>query len=452
MYWMWPHAPVKEEARWDEEVEPAVQMIEFSERTCPKCGEPLNTLREGREVVLRCTCDWEKGFHQRVKRTIHPTFYVGGVKKMIHWRPPLFNVDPNGHLYNFMVAQKVLAIRRVYDFAFCGGGLAASLASSRNLFIRGPKGSGRGLIVASIKFYAAAKDVSATPASGDWALFKNEVMEAENFNRQGEIAKASLGSSYINVDLMTIENIRAEPGLVSTRRKVRGAGIIDLVLAKRQSRFGSMVFSSFDFCKEFGDALGDKLPEIINEETTRLILLFSPQEADVSMRTVESRLEQCRKNFSDLAGKARKKNWREESSEQEQDRQIVMDFMASSSLLPCSEAVNMELSAFRTAGDNPYVKSLLEHVEAERLDDPLSYEESFRGAVFDVLRRSKYMSERLTDKETSELASIMRLASDPSLPKQRALAILLKKKMSGISSPEENEEAESLMGEVPPCQ
>lgn len=424
-------------------------MTDFSERKCPVCGEPLNVLRGGKEVVLRCTCDWEKGFHERTKRTIHPSFYVGGVKKMVHWRPPMFNVEPQSQVYNFMVAQKIVTIRRIYDFCFSREGLEGSIAKGRNLFVRGPKGSGRGLIVASIKFYAAAKDISATPVSGDWALLKNEIMEAESFSKQGEMAKASLVQSYVNVDLMTLENIRAETGLASSNRKLRGASIIDMVLAKRQARQGSMVFSSFDFVREFGESFGDKLVEIVNDDSTSMALLFSPQEADVIVKSTENKLEQSRKAFSEMAGKTRKKNWNEELKEQDEDERIVFDLMACSSLLSSSEEVSAELMAYREAGDNPYLRSLLRHVEANRLDDPLSYDDRLRRTVIEILRRSRHMSDKMSDKDVQELATIMRLSSDPGMNEARSLAVILKKKMSGESSPEEDEEAEILLREVP---
>jgi hypothetical protein len=425
-------------------------MNEFSERKCPVCGEPLNVLRGGKEIVLRCTCDWEKGFHERTKRTIHPSFYVGGVKKMVHWRPPMFNVDPQSQVYNFMVAQKVIAIRRIYDFSFTKDGLEGSIAKGRNLFVRGPKGSGRGLIVASIKFYAAAKDISATPVSGDWALFKNEVMEAESYSKQGEMAKASLGQTYVNVDLMTLENIRAEPGLLSAGRKIRGASVIDMVLAKRQAKQGSMVFSSFDFAREFGETFGDKLVEIINDDSTSMALLFSPQESDVIVKATENKLEQSRKAFYDMAGKTRKKNWNEELKDQDEDERTVFDLMACSSLLSASEEVSVELAAYREAGDNPYLRSLLKHVEADRLDDPLSHDDRLRRTVIEILRKSRHMSDKMTDKEVQELATIMRLSSDPVLDEDRRLAVILKKKMSGESSVEEDLEAETLLQEASP--
>jgi len=423
-------------------------MSEFSERKCPDCGEPLNAWRDGREVVLRCTCDWEKGFHQRTKMTIHPTFYVGGVKKMVHWRPPMFGVDPQSHIYNFMVAQKAITIRRIHDFCFGGEGLEESLSKGRNLFIRGPKGSGRGLIVASIKFYAAAKDISATPVSGDWALFKNEVMEAESFSKTGEMSKASLGQAYVNVELMTLENIRAESGLMPTGRKARGAAVIDMILAKRQARRGSMVFSSFDFAGEFGVTFGDKLLEIVMDESTAMALLFSPQEVDVVVKATDNKLEHARKVFSDMAGKTRKKNWNEELKDQDEDERVVFELMACSSLLSSYDEVSAELMAYREAGDNPYLRALLAHIEADRLDDPLSYDDRMRKTITEILRRSKHMSDKMTDKEVQELASIMRLSSSTNLKDSIRLAIILKKKMSGESTPEEDEEGEALLGEA----
>jgi hypothetical protein len=151
-----------------------------------------------------------------------------------------------------------------------------------------------------------------------------------------------------------------------------------------------------------------------------------------------------------MAGKTRKKNWNEELKDQDEDERIVFDLMACSSLLSASEEVAVELAAYREAGDNPYLRSLLKHVEADRLDDPLSYDDRLRDTIIEILRKSRHMSDRMTNKEVQELASIMRLSSDPALDEARRIAVILKKKMSGESSAEEDAEAESLLREGSP--
>ena len=131
---------------------------EFIQKNCPECGEPKNAIREGKERRLRCKCDWERGFFDRVKATIHPDFYEKSVKTLRDWHPAIY--EPFGHWdkskempteeQRIVMAQKAVAIHLIYDYCYrkgaAGVALEDSVSSGKNIFIRGPYGSGRGLL------------------------------------------------------------------------------------------------------------------------------------------------------------------------------------------------------------------------------------------------------------------------------------------------------------------
>lgn len=291
---------------------------EFEQKTCPECGEPKNALRSGKEILLRCKCDWERGFFDRVKATIHPEFYEKSVKTLRDWHPAIY--EPFGHWdrskempteeQRVVMAQKAVAIHALYDFCFRKAGdgktaLEESVASGKNMFIRGPYGSGRGLLAASIKMMAAAKCLSATPVPAyEYDIFKSEIYKAEALGQDGGIAKAEVGSKYTGVDIMVLENVRAESTInmagVHVPRKFKAAGAVDAMIAERICRRGSIVVTSYDFVGEIADTFGDTFYDVfLRSEKTSLILLLGKDEISRAVKSVRDQVKKTKASLQD---------------------------------------------------------------------------------------------------------------------------------------------------------
>jgi hypothetical protein len=278
----------------------------FIPRTCPSCGDPKNELRDGVEYLLRCNCDWERGFIERVRKTVNPSCWRvdernRDVKKLTDWDPPIFNQDVDSTFHNLLVVQKAILMRRLNDFCFkileknekTGEkkyALSQSVDLGRNLFIRGPSGSGRGLIVASIKLLAAVKDMSATPNPGEWVTMRNDLIESESFGITGDMAKIRVNENYAVVDLLTIENLRPE-GRETDERARRGRGIaaLDDLLSRRMARRGSTIVTSSDFVKQIGETVGDKMHEMLTSPKTMLVLLLSKAESRECFNAIKTK-------------------------------------------------------------------------------------------------------------------------------------------------------------------
>ena len=224
-------------------------------------------------------------------------------KRLSDWSPPIFRNGGNGQFKSLIKVQKTMAMFKIYDFAyrcdknpetgFITYALDRSIAGNKNLFIRGPHGSGRGLLIASIKMLAAMRDISATPYMDDWANLRSVMLLAKAYSKLGEETKMRLAEEYTNVTLMTLENLRGEYGDGYDERKItkRFAAIeqMDDVLSNRVGKPGSMVLSSYDFAKQIGDTLGDKIPEIMSSPNTTLILMLTPLEAESIYRVLRKR-------------------------------------------------------------------------------------------------------------------------------------------------------------------
>lgn len=268
----------------------------FVPRTCPKCGEPRNEWRDGRDFILRCSCDWRRGALERLRNTVSQAFWKTEgkpAKSLADWDPPIFKDDGTCKFQALIDIQRVGVIRKMESFCFrerregksVNYALGDSIEQGKNLFIRGPAGSGRGLLMATIKMLAAGKDIPATPNPGEWTTFKSDLLISESFRAEGEAARIAVSEKYVEVPLLALENIRAEPELSHEtregfRRKWRGALSADSVFARRQARAGSVVLTSFDFAGEIGGAFGDKILEMLVSPSTALMLMFDKGEAD----------------------------------------------------------------------------------------------------------------------------------------------------------------------------
>src|SRR5258708_9399774 len=139
--------------------------MEFIERFCNVCRQPKNEFVNGMEILRRCRCDWEIGFQERYEKTVTREFrkkILGKPLTLTDWDPPLFKNGGNGKFTNFINVMKAAVAFRLHRYCFevlnfCEDtkareyALEKSVGLRRNLFIRGPAGSGRGLLVAIMK-------------------------------------------------------------------------------------------------------------------------------------------------------------------------------------------------------------------------------------------------------------------------------------------------------------
>ena len=411
---------------------------EFVERRCPTCGEALNVMKNDIEVVLRCTCEWKKGVQDRIKRTIHPTFYQNGVKRICHWRPPCFDMKESAPCYRFVKGQKILAIKKIYDFCFNNFSLEKSIITGRNIFIRGPKGSGRGLLIASMKFLAAGRDISVTPYSGEWAIFKAQVIDAESMGKPSETAKAILSREYLDPEFMTLENIKAEPFLLSQQRKIRGSSIFDLILAKRQAVRGAMAFSSSNFVGEIADTFGDKFYEVVMDDKTDMVLLLSPEEVLSIIRTVKSKLDKLDNSLPDFMEKFKnQKKHKAETNYAEILDESNLDYSFLLECMVCSKFSNNSSLTTTIEGfslHNKTLKAMLDEIEKSKQDDPNSYERMVDRVSIGIIKQCKVLAEKMTDKEIKEVVKILWMAASSQFEEERKMAISMMNMMSGLEN------------------
>lgn len=396
------------------------------------------------EYILRCTCDWERVYHEIIAKTVHPSFLrKGGFKTMKDWSPPIFKNGGNTHFQQLIKAQKAVVIKRVYDFAFKllssdKGNLKKyaidkSVESGRNLYIRGPAGSGRGLLMACMKMLAAARNISTTPNPSDWATFKSDLLDAENYNRSGEEAKILVNERYKNVQILTLENVRGEgAGAFSQDRKYfskfKASAALDDVISKRLAKPGSMIFSSSDFIRQFGDSMGDRLPEVLISDATSLVLMFSPIEADDLLRGLKEKLNsywQYRLFFYDKAEKNQKDKYQERLQE-EQALKTIEDSLyfesefwhmpnfgeAAGDSLEIETQSNTALIEMFPGKWDKRVLALMSKFREEKKNESLGYKENRKRVLIAASEKSK-PSERMTDKERHETGLLMSIACKP---------------------------------------
>jgi hypothetical protein len=249
----------------------------LGQKKCHRCGYSLVELREGRPVYLRCLCEWDRAFRARVSETLLPDFYT---RTMRDWNPPLFAA---GGYRAFMEAQLAMVPIRVFRYAFKDDAIKANVRARRNLFVRGPAGSGRGLLAACVKRHAIFSELSVTRLPNDYDILKNELAESDVFGSVGEGAKVALNGKYESPDLMVVEHARAEqkfkPNHGEERtRKIKGFAALDALLARRVQGAGCMMVTSSDFLGQIAESMGDRMLEELSSPRTDMILMLSPKE------------------------------------------------------------------------------------------------------------------------------------------------------------------------------
>lgn len=415
-------------------------------KTCPECGEPSIVSRDGKEVHKRCACDWERGFISRVARTVHREFWEDRVLNMADWRPSLFNKDNAGLFRNLIRVQKAETIRAVYDFAYDitsmgkDGSLRFSvedsLAKGRNLFVRGPQGSGRGLLLAAIKMLCAMRGISTTPLPDDFAVCKSKVIEAEAFGKEGEEAKAAVDTCYANVALLVLQDVHGEYRTnFSSKEKVpvrsRGANGIDTLLARRLGKRGSLAMTSSEFAGQIGDTLGDKMMDILDSDKTRIATMFSPIEAEQFLHTLRDRHKMFDSQADGLTGDEKKgrKTQEEQMGEDQLAESIKEGFYFSEAFpkipnlgkeRPDRDGREPEDSDFKLPifdlhegaindGECPkYARKALEEFVREREQGSHDYRENLRYARLNAVRACS-ISARMSERE---MESVGRMLSD----------------------------------------
>lgn len=245
-------------------------------------------------------CEWERENHSRIKQTIHPEYYKPRFRVMADWDPPLFS---RGGFEEYLEVQKVMAMMKIWRFAFSPGGnaLKDKAARGRNFFVRGPAGSGKGLLAATIKLVAAGRGMTATPLPSDYDVLKGFLAQAEEYGGRGDAARVELYSRYESPTLMVVEDARAEmrfqfrDGNEKTRR-VRGHDFLDALLARRASRPGTLLMTSSNFIGEIRDSMGDRMHDMLLSPKTNLLVMLGPDETS-DLRTM---LSARRSQFQDV--------------------------------------------------------------------------------------------------------------------------------------------------------
>jgi len=393
----------------------------FTPSVCPKCGEPKNVVSaEGQEIRVRCTCDWERGFHDRIKHTIMRTFYDNGFKTIMDWSPPIFKQGGTGKFKTFIKIQKALAMQKIYDFCFkiISPGesnriysLYKNIQQNHNLYIRGPLNSGRDLLLATIKIFAAAHDISTTPIPYEWATFKQDISQSDWNGKEAELARARVTDYYRNVQLFTLANVQSEGHWNDEKRKkFRSSLLIDDVLTRRQTNPGSMIFTSAEFIGQIGDGLGDRFPEILTAPKTSILIMLSSLEADRLLDTLDRKLNALRQ----IANKIK-----------ESDKKTHQDALAEKALLKqVEECFYLEHVFNRTAihddsltqnvqVENSYlskVKEKLIEFNTDKEANNLTYQEGVKRAKISIVKECQELSSKMTPREIEEVGEMMCVA------------------------------------------
>ena len=405
----------------------SMELTEFSPRFCPCCGEPKNEIKDGVEIIKRCTCDWERGFHDRVRKTIHYSFWRDGVVTIKDWSPPLFKDGGPGRFKTFIKIQKAVAIHKLYDFCFKFIGktpenkkvyaLDKNMERGRSFYIRGPLGSGRGTLLSQIKFFAAFRDISTTPNPADWATFKSEIAQCNWNGKEAEIAKDNVSDQYRQVKLLTLENVKGE----ESKFPFKGASLIDDLLTKRNLNHGCNIFTSSDFVGQLGNLVGDRLPEILMSEGTSIVLLFHPTEADALLNAVIRR----RIKLEDIIAKCNfgQSKTHQDSLQEDKNLELVKELLYINEAFGC-----LPLSLSLQSVSKLQTESLVEqlglkpeqfHEKIQKVwaafgvskeEKGLEYEEALKRVYISVIKECPELGNRMTEKEMIETGKMIRLA------------------------------------------
>ena len=388
---------------------------------CSRCGQPTSKEEEGKVTYLRCLCDWQRGYAERIKRTIHPEF-LKPVKTIKDWNPKLFTTG----FAEMMEVQKVLAIKRLRDFAFGQDynrkTLDANLAERKNLFIRGPSGSGRGLLLATIKFHAAIREITVTPLPCDYDIFRADYAEAESFGQIGEEKRLAIAEKYENPQIMIVENVRSEMRFkASGSKRIKGASAVDATIAKRLAMAGSIVITSYDFIGEILDSMGERMMELLESPRTRHLLLFDPNETTTLRKAIHERkkmmlerMEQIRSDDSSERKMRMEKMGEDEQIAILEDALFFEEVFKGFRPLPGEDVMpiqaQMEMGAPNWA-KRERVLRVWETFVSARKDQDIQYKQGIQRARIEAVRSCRVMSQKMTETEMLETGMMLSYAS-----------------------------------------
>lgn len=430
-------------------------------RVCPECGEDKIAFKDGKSILLRCSCDWKRGFFGRVKRTIHPEYWHKTPKTICDWKPGLFG-PKSGRARPLMQMQKTLVIKRLHGFCFKETGkteegyrsyaMDDSLAQGRNLFIRGPSNSGRGLLLASLKVFLAMRDISVTPLPGDFSVFKSDMVEASSYGKEGDSARITVAESYQNVSVLMLEGVHGEFKNNYSGEKVasrsRAADAIDNLIAKRVVRQGSVVCTSSDFMGEIGETLGDKFSEVMNSARTIPVLMFHPREGLDLLAALNRRCEFFSKKIDQYFDVAKQKGGSKKTVEEglidKQELEFIKEGLHFDEVFEdipsLGEGGEPRMTAklenmLRRKGCPESIKSLYECFSSDKQLNGASFQEDRMNAQMNAVRECKGLASKMTQREVYETSKLLAITAEGEEKRQARIkeAQALMREMAGLS-------------------
>jgi hypothetical protein len=375
-------------------------------------------------------CDWQRGYAERIRRTIHPEF-TKPVKTIKDWNPKLFTTG----FAELMEVQKILAIKRIRDYAYGQDydrkTLDSNLAERRNLFIRGPSGSGRGLLLATIKLHAAIREIAVTPIPCDYDIFRADYAEAESFGQIGEEKRILIAEKYDSPQIMVVENVRATEKMVvenvratekirNSVKKIKGSAAVDATVAKRLAKHGSIVITSYDFIGEILDSMGDRMLEVLTSPRTRHLLMFDPNETITLRKAVHERkksmlerMEQIRVDDSEGRKMRTEKMGEDEQVAILEDALFFEEAFKGLKPMPGEDVLpiqaQMEMGAPNWAKRERVLK-VWETFVSSRKDKDVAYNMGVQRARIEAVRSCRVMSDKMTDTEMLETGMMLSYA------------------------------------------
>jgi len=415
---------------------------------CTRCNQPSSKVVDGKLVYLRCHCDWGRGYAERLRKTIHAEFRKP-LKTIKDWDPPLF---ASGFM-ELMEVQKLLAVKRIKDFAYGVDydrkAFDINLNNRNNLFIRGPAGSGRGLLLASIKIHAAIREVTVTPIPCDYDIFRADFSEAEALGHVGEEKRIFVSQKYQHPQVMTVENVRAEVRFNDRPRRIKGAQQLDAMMAKRLVHPGIIVVTSYDFVGEILDSMGDRMFEVLNSPRTKHILLFSPEESLALEKALYERKRLMLERMEGIRNDDSKdRKMRMEKMSEDEQLAVLEDALffeeafrglktaAGYDALPIQ--AQMEMGAPDWAKRDRVLKAWQAFVSS-RKDNDVAFKEGIRRARIEAVRGCKGLANKMTEGEMLEAGRMLSHAclvsgEDEKLAEWKAKVDEAKNKMTGTDS------------------
>lgn len=398
---------------------------EFLPRTCSACGMAKNELRNGKELIKRCKCDYFMAFDQRVAKTVNYEFLKPDAKSIKDWSPKIFKEHNTGQFKTFIKVQKALCINRIYEFAMQAihldpvskiksYAIQKSIEKRRNLYIRGPNGSGRDLLMSTIKMLCAQLDISTTPNPADWAIFKSDTAQCNWNGKEADEAKERVAEQYKYVKVLALTNVRGE----NSKFPHKGATYIDEVLARRSLQPGSIVLTAHDFIGQL-TTFGDNLHEIFDRDSSYLILMFSSLEADHLLGSFNKKMDDLEKTIQSLRIQTSKKQKLEDDSPLDSLKELLyiehfFPNIPSSGeqrvLRHNSEKNTSTLIGETTARWSPETLEAIEEVTEVISKKGLPYEEAKKSVYLSVVNSCQSLASKMTEKEKIHTASMLKIA------------------------------------------